>query len=103
MSYVVGGYRAIIQDGGNGFAINNTITISGVEVGGTTPANDVTLTVNTVEDGVITSVICAGTAPGQPNQYYLKVISPNQFEVYSDPLMNVPVIVVIVMYIENLC
>jgi hypothetical protein len=172
MSYVVGGYRAIIQDGGSGFAINNTITISGVEVDGTAPANDITLTVNTVENiivnvtqtastsntiivdstsglninnsiiftgttfgnivagtpyyiksilsdtsftisatlggsvfvlingsgsftgtvvGKITSVICAGTAPGQPNQYYLKVISPNQFEVYSDPLMNVPV------------
>ena len=94
MSYVVGGYRAIIQDGGAGFAINNTITISGVEVGGTSPTNDITLTVNTVSDdgtGTITSVICAGTAPGQSNQYYLKVISPTQLEVYSDPLMNVPV------------
>jgi hypothetical protein len=92
MSYVVGGYRAIIQDGGSGFAINNTITISGVEVGGTAPANNITLTVNTVDaSGVITSVICAGTAPGQSNQYYLKVISPTQLEVYSDPLMNVPV------------
>jgi hypothetical protein len=92
MSYIVGGYRAIIQDGGEGFAINNTITISGLEVGGTTPANDITLTVNTVDaSGVITSVICAGTAPGQSNQYYLKVISPTQLEVYSDPLMNVPV------------
>jgi hypothetical protein len=94
MSYIVGGYRAIIQDGGAGFAINNTITISGIEVGGTSPTNDITLTVNTVSDdgtGTITSVICAGTAPGQSNQYYLKVISPTQLEVYSDPLMNVPV------------
>ena len=92
MSYLVGGYRAIIQDGGSGFAINNTITISGVEVGGSSPANDITLTVNTVNaSGVITDVICAGTTPGTNLQYYLKVVSPNTLAVYSDPLMNVPV------------
>jgi hypothetical protein len=94
MSYMVGGYRAIIQDGGSGFAINNTITISGTEVGGTSTTNDITLTVNTISDdgtGTITDVICAGTTPGTSSQYYLKVISPTQLEVYSDPLMNVPV------------
>lgn len=92
MSYLVGGYRAIIQNGGSGFAINNIIAISGTEVGGTSPTNDITLTVNTVNaSGAITDVICAGTTPGQSNQYYLKVISPTQLEVYSDPLMNVPV------------
>jgi hypothetical protein len=92
ISYVLGGYRAIITDPGSGFAINNTITISGAEVGGTSPTNDITLTVNTINStGQITDVICSGTVPGLSNQYYLKVLSPNTLGVYSDPLMTVPV------------
>jgi hypothetical protein len=92
VSYILGGYRVIIEDGGDGFAINNTIAIAGTEVGGTSPTNDITLTVNTIdEDGVITDVIVSGTVPSQSSQYYLKVLSPNQFAVYSDPLMEVPV------------
>jgi hypothetical protein len=93
ISYILGGYRAIIEDGGEGFAINNTITIDGTEVGGTSPANDITLTVNSIDenDGSITDVIVSGTVPSQSSQYYLKVISSNQFAVYSDPLMEVPV------------
>ena len=94
ISYILGGYRVIIEDGGEGFAINNTITISGTEVGGTSPANDITLTVNDIDadvNGAITDVIVSGTVPSQSSQYYLKVISPNQFAVYSDPLMEVPV------------
>jgi len=92
ISYILGGYRAIIQDGGSGFAINNTITISGSEVGGVSPANDVVLTVNSIDAfGAITDVICEGTVPYTASQYYMKVISPTELAVYSDPLMNVPV------------
>ena len=96
VSYILGGYRVIIEEGGSGWAINNTITISGTEVGGTSPANDITLTVNTIDDetspyGAITDVIVAGNVPSTPSQYYLKVVSTNQFAVYSDPLMEVPV------------
>ena len=92
ISYILGGYRAIITDGSSGFAINNTITIPGTEVGGTSPANDVTLTVNTIDAyGTITDVICAGSVPDTHAQYYLKVLTPNTFGVFSDPLMQVPV------------
>ncbi len=92
ISYVLGGYRAIITNPGSGFAIDNVITISGAEVGGTSPTNDITLTVNTINStGQITDVICSGTVPGLSNQYYLKVLSPNTLGVYSDPLMTVPV------------
>jgi hypothetical protein len=42
ISYILGGYRVIISSGGTGFAIDNTITILGTEVGGTSPTNDVT-------------------------------------------------------------
>lgn len=94
ISYILGGYRAIVEYGGEGFAIDNTITISGDLVGGTSPANDVTLSVNTITDdgmGTITDVIISGNVPAQSKQYYMKVISTNQFAVYSDPLMQIPV------------
>ncbi len=92
ISYILGGYRAIITDAGSGFAINNTITISGEEVDGTSPTNDITLTVNTIgTNGQITSVICAGTVPVTSSQYYLKVVTPNTLAVYANPLMTVPV------------
>ena len=92
ISYILGGYRAIITTAGSGFAIDNTITILGTAVGGTTPLNDITLTVNEITStGGLTSVICAGTVPYISQQYYLKVISSTQFEVYADPNMDVPV------------
>jgi len=92
LSYVLGGYTAIITNPGEGFAINNVITVSGTEVGGTTPANDITLTVNTVDDdGGITSVIRTGTPPASTQQYYLQVRSENTVAVYNNSLMTVPV------------
>ena len=93
MSYLAGGYNAIIVNNGSGFALTNTITISGTEVGGLSPANDVTLTVNSIDsNGAILSVIVSGTTPaGTQQQYYLRVTGTNTFEVYSNPLMTVPV------------
>lgn len=92
ISYVLGGYRAIIDNAGSGFAINNIITISGAEVGGTSPTNDVTLTVNSIDtNGEITDIICSGTPAGTNTKYWLKVLDANTFKVYSDPLMQVPV------------
>jgi len=103
VSYIMGGYRVIITNPGSGFAVNNTITISGIAFGGTSK-NNLTLTVNEIDvisydpindiltsNGEITSVICAGIVPGSNNQYYLKVISPTELEIYSNPLMTVPV------------
>lgn len=92
VSYVLGGYRAIVSTIGEGYAVNNTITILGADIGGVTPTNNLLLTVNTIDDdGGIIDVICSGTVPGTAQQYYLKVISPNQLAVYSNPLMTVPV------------
>lgn len=92
VSYILGGYRVLISDGGHGFAIDNQLVIPGNQLGGSTTANDLTMIVNSIDsNGAITDVICSGTVPGINARYYLKVISPNQFEVYSDPLMQVPV------------
>ena len=91
MSYILGGYRAIIQDGGEGFAITNTISIPGTLVGGTSPTNDITMTVNTVDDnGAITSLIISGTPGGITTNYYFKIRGSNQFEVYTNSLMTIP-------------
>ena len=106
ISYILGGYRAIINNGGTGFTIDNTITINGSLVGGITPDNNVTLTVDNIypivagandldipieSNGQITNVSCLGTPSELSNNYYLKVKTANSFEVYSDSRMTVPV------------
>lgn len=89
---VAGGYAALITDGGEGFAVNNVITISGIETGGTTPENDLRIIVNSIgPNGEITSVIREGTPPGIKENFYLKVRSPNEVEVYRNSIMTVPV------------
>jgi hypothetical protein len=108
VSWILGGYRVTIVSGfeGEGYTVTNTITIPGNLLGGTTPANNLVMTVNTIDtitanpnneflplesDGTILSVICAGTPNELVEQYYLKVISATECEVYSDPLMQIPV------------
>jgi hypothetical protein len=91
-SYILGGYRVTIEDGATGYAVDNIITISGNDIGGSTTANDLTLTVDSVSStGAITSVICSGTPAGTSVQYYFRVLSANQFGVYSNSLMTIPV------------
>ena len=46
--YLLGGYSAAIISNGSGYAVNNTITIPGTLVGGTTTANDLVLTVESI-------------------------------------------------------
>jgi hypothetical protein len=92
LSYVLGGYNALITNAGEGFALDNVISIPGTAVDGTTPANDITLIVNSIDvDGGITSVIRQGTPPSTSQQYYLQVRSANTVAVYSNPLLTVPV------------
>ena len=91
LSYLLGGYNAIISNPGEGFAISNTILIPGTVVDGTSPANDILLTVNTIdEDGGITSVIRSGTPPSVATQYYMQVRSANTLAVYKNSLLTIP-------------
>jgi hypothetical protein len=88
----LGGYRASIISTGSGYAVNNTITIPGTLVGGTTTANDLVLTVVSINStGGVTSTIASGTPNGIVSQYYLKVLSENQMGVYSNPNLTVAV------------
>ena len=109
----LGGYIVEVVNQGEGYTFDNTITISGTDLGGTSPLNDLVLTVSGIDviianpnfnyspdnnfllpiesDGNITTVIGSGTPSGTANEYYLKVITATECEVYSDALMTVPV------------
>ena len=92
IGYKLGGYRAILSTAGEGYAVDNVITISGTEVGGTTPNNDVTLKVNEIDaDGSITSLIISGDPNDLTTDYYLKVTGQTTLKVYSDARLTVPV------------
>lgn len=92
VSWILGGYRVLVTYSGSGFAVDNLITIPGNYVGGTTPANDVKMYVNTVGTlGEIIDVNPSGVVPSSSNSYYLKALTPNTMAVYSDPRMTTPV------------
>ena len=55
-------YTATFTNTGSSFAGADTITILGTAVGGLTPANDVTITVDTVTAGAIATYTVTGTA-----------------------------------------
>ena len=89
-----------------GYTIDNIITIPGTIIGGTTPLNDLTLTVTGIDtiianpynqfvplqsNGNIGIVDIAGNPNDIEEQYYLKVISASECEVYTDPLFQLPV------------
>lgn len=91
-SYILGGYRVVIEDAGEGYAVTNTVVIPGSLIGGTSPANDLTMAVIAVDSiGRITNLVCSGTVSAASQQYYLRVISANEFAVYSNKLMTLPV------------
>ena len=92
VSWILGGYSVDITGAGAGYAINNTFTVLGAALSGTTPANNLVMTVNTIgTNGQVTSLISSGTPPEIIEQYYLKVISATECEVYSDSQLQIPV------------
>jgi len=92
VNWILGGYSVLVTNGGTGYAINNTFTVLGANLTGETPANNLVMTVNTIgTSGQITSLIISGTPPEIVEQYYLKVISATECEVYSDSLLQIPV------------
>jgi photosystem II stability/assembly factor-like uncharacterized protein len=97
VSWILGGYNVLVDDDqpGLGFAINNVITINGSnfsDVGGTAPTNNITITVDAIDEtGQLTNIIVEGNPPDQSNKYYLEVLTANTVAVFSDPLCTQPV------------
>ena len=110
VGFVLGGYYVIVDpmNTGAGYTFTNTITIPGTAFTpiGLSPANDLVMTISGIDVivanpnpilipeeslGTITSTICSGTPKEVTAQYYLKVITANDCEVYYDSLMTIPV------------
>lgn len=99
---MMGGYLVKVIDGGTGYAVGNQFTILGENVGGTTPKNNVTITVvgspkpgdnedNLGPGGAITNVESTGVVPVEQKTYYVKVTSSNTFVLFEDVLQTIPV------------
>jgi hypothetical protein len=89
---VLGGYESLLIGSTQGYAVNNTITILGTDLGGTTPANNLVITISGIgANGQITSFISSGTPNEIVEKYYLKVITATTCGLYSDPLLQLPV------------
>ena len=77
-----GVYTVEVNQGGALYAVGDTLTILGTSLGGTTPANDLTLTVAAATDpsGAITSVTVSGTAV---TPKYVAVVNGSTAGAYS--------------------
>lgn len=104
ISYVLGQYSVGINDAGSGWAIGNKILVSGNNLGGNY-SNNLTLTVNEINavtvdpvtgdiissDGKIIDFTTSGVVPGISDEYYFKVLSYNEFALYENSKMTIPV------------
>lgn len=67
---VSGSYTVSINNAGSGYATNDTMTVSGILLGGATPANDATLTVTSVDlSGTVTGISVSGTGVSSDASY----------------------------------
>lgn len=58
-------YTATVATGGSNYAINDTVTIFGTQLGGTSPANDLIIQVTSTNGGQIDTInVASGTATG---------------------------------------
>jgi hypothetical protein len=92
VGYTSGGYFVQVATSGTGYAVNNTITVDGALLGGESGKNNLIMTVYEISSiGEIVTVISAGDPAGINADYYLKVISDNECELYYNADLNIPV------------
>jgi hypothetical protein len=65
---------------GSGYVVGNTLTIPGTSVGGTTPTNDITISVTAVSSGAITNFTYSGVGSGG---LYLAIPTSSTTTMYS--------------------
>ena len=87
-----GSYTSVsITTSGSGYAANDTITISGANLGGTSTTNDATITVTTVDgSGSIVAASIAGTASTGTQLYagLFRDASDNKWKFFEDSQTN---------------
>ena len=57
-----GSYSVLVTNGGTNYLVGHKVKVLGSALGGTTPENDVIITVDALTEGAISSVSCTGTA-----------------------------------------
>ena len=80
-------YFVSIITAGVGYEVDDTTVISGNDLGGTTPANDLTITVTGVSDDSTNSILSIST-DGTPRGKRLVAIADPNFVVYTDDNVN---------------
>jgi len=80
-------YNTTLSSGGLGYAIGDTITISGTQLGGASPANDITITVESVSDDSSNSILTF-TETGTPVGGRFILIDNDQFVYFSENGIN---------------
>jgi len=80
-----GAYIATPVNGGNNYISGNQLTILGTSVGGTSPLNDILLTVNTVSAGAITAAAAEGASVTGDSIDFYSAISLSEVTIASIP------------------
>ncbi|MDA9953322.1 hypothetical protein N9D61_03160 [Planktomarina sp.] len=75
-------YTPTIDTGGQGYAPGDTITITGTQLGGATPTNDLYITVSTVSDDSTNSILTF-TSTGEGINGVFVSLTNNEFSRYS--------------------
>ena len=80
-------YTVTIVDGGLGYAVGDTITIQGSQLGGASPANDLVLTITSVSDDSSNSILTF-TQSGTPVGDRFILIDNAQYAYFSENGVN---------------
>ena len=79
--------NVFVASGGNGFTATETIVIPGTELNGTSPTNDLTITISTVDaNGVITAISHTGTASNHLGRAGTNFTAGEDFVVFGNTL-----------------
>lgn len=89
VSYTGGSYSVVVATGGSNYATGQGILVSGTLLGGTSPANDLTITVSTVGAlNTISTVTTSGSAPSGTASY-TGVSGTNMTQAGSAAIFNI--------------
>ena len=73
-------YSVVLAGGGAGYKVGDVLTVPGTSLGGTSPANDITVVVNLVSSGAVVNYTWTGTGIGG---LYLAIPSSGSTTMYS--------------------
>jgi hypothetical protein len=78
-----GEYAAALENAGAGYTVGDTLVVEGTEIGGLTPANDLTITVDSVDSGAILTYSVSGSGISTDTVFALKPYLYTVSDIYS--------------------